>query len=72
MIPDEYTTCPQAEVMIEGIVPANYIKEIHFNNNSTYLSASKDIRSVSCETMLKVDGKFFSRRQDYRNWSERS
>ncbi len=67
-IPDEYTTCPQAEVMVDGIIPAEYIRELHFYDERTFYEAAKSITKLPDDTVVKCSRKYFLQRKDSAFW----
>ena len=64
-IPDCYPTNPQAEVLIFGEIPVDYIKCIIFNNEST---KNKYKRFIPYEVRAIVDNEYYYGRKDYRHW----
>ena len=69
-IPKEYTTSPQAEVMIEGIVPTPYIRAVIFPDQMTKSAAEAMVRQRPNDTIFKVDPSWFSMRQDAKHWKK--
>ena len=67
-IPDEYTTCPQAEVMVDGIIPSEYIRELHFYDERTFYDAAKVITKLPDATVVKCCSKYFLQRKDSAFW----
>ena len=67
-IPKEYTTSPQAEVMIDGIVPASYIQTVCFRDRWSMLEAAKLVKRMPGSTDVRVDPTLFSQRQDGEHW----
>lgn len=63
-IPDNYTTDPQAEVLIDSCIPNDYIEEIIVNNDD------KDIEKLCEEKRLKytIDRNLHRYRIDWRQW----
>ena len=64
-IPDNYPTNPQAEVLIFGEIPINYIKCIIFKDVST-LCKYKPYIPESIRTT--VDRDYYYARKDYKHW----
>ena len=62
-IPDNYTTDPQAEVLVEGCIEVDYIDEIIFNNYDD-LNKFKNCNYINNQIKLRVDNKYFSPRVD--------
>lgn len=60
-LPLHYTTDPQAEVLIKGPIPIEYIKKIHFENNKDFSYYFEKYRSP----LFDKDRKFFTYREDY-------
>lgn len=65
-LPDNYTTDPQAEIMVKSYIPVNCIKKIYFPNNSidTEIATLLKNRNIISE----VDNKLYNCRQDYAFW----
>lgn len=68
-IPEHFTTSPQAEVLIDGIISPSYIREIHFPQN--YQSNKNEFPlfippHISC----KISDEFFKPRKDCEYWSK--
>ena len=66
-IPNNFTTDPQAEVLIEGVIEADYIEEIIFSNY-TDLNRFKNNTYINNQIKLKVDNYYFKPRIDYMYW----
>lgn len=66
-IPDNYTTDPQAEVLVDGYIEVDYIEEIIFNNYDD-LNKFKNCNYINNEIKLKVDNEYFLPRIDYIYW----
>ena len=64
---ENYTTDPQAEVLIKGRIPTDYIKEIHINT----LDAYEEVKEYVKEDLLKLGSPMFSKRRDYEFWSSK-
>lgn len=67
-IPKEYPTSPQAELMIDGIVPPKYVREIHFCDQRTKIDAAGMVKWIPDETEVKVDRQYFLNRKDSGFW----
>lgn len=67
-IPREYTTSPQAEVMIDGIVPAHYIKAVCFKDQWSMLAAGKMVKKMPSSTEVRVEPTLFLQRRDGEYW----
>ncbi len=65
-IPKNFTTSPQAELLIRGIIPPSYIREIHVVNHAI-LNNVKAISSNSLAKVLWCDT-YFNARVDYQKW----
>ncbi len=66
-LPKEYTTNPQAEVMIKGIIPSGYIKEMVFSSSEALIKFC-DSHKYYCRS--KSDEKLFKYRYDYEIWQK--
>lgn len=64
---ENYTTDPQAEVLIKGRIPTDYIKEIHINT----LDAYEEVKEYVKEDLLKLGSPMFAERRDYEFWSSK-
>lgn len=64
---ENYTTDPQAEVLIKGRIPTDYIKEIHINT----LDAYEEVKEYVKEDLLKLGSPMFAKRTDYEFWSSK-
>lgn len=63
-LPDYYTTDPQAEILINGIIDSKYFKYIFVGNEEEYqYLKSKSIDSV-------IDKRAFLPREDYKYWQK--
>ena len=67
-IPSWYTTNPQAEIMISGVIDTAYIREIHFPNEDVYKSAMINTGNIPSHIKLVVDETLFSKRADSSFW----
>lgn len=71
-IPDCFTTDPQAEVMVEGEIPREYIKGIITEN----WEMEEKAREISMDFLKKIEietqPSFFGPRMDFKFWSQRS
>lgn len=63
-LPSNFTTYPQAEVMIKDIVPPDYITVIHVNNRQDEIRTAgmPGVKNVIC------NGTLFAPRCDYYRW----
>lgn len=66
-LPREYTTDPQAEVMIKGIIPSKYISEFVFDDSFVLLEYFNKYQ-FSCNT----NSKLFGPRRDYSVWQKKT
>ena len=64
---ENYTTDPQAEILLKGRIPAEYIKEIHFNTLFDYEDAKEYVE----EDLLKLGSPMFAKRRDYEFWTSK-
>ncbi len=62
-IPDNYPTHPQAEVLVKGQIPAEYIKEIWFHD-SRAMEHWKSSNTKSCPPKLTAGNQYFIHRSD--------
>lgn len=62
-----YTTDPQAEILLKGRIPAEYIREIHFNTPLDYV----DAKEYADNKLLKLNALLFAGRKDYEFWSNK-
>jgi hypothetical protein len=72
-IPDNFTTHPQAEVLVLNSIPVDYIQSVDFCNRSIaeqWLSQNS-LREASCVQFYYSD-RYFCPRQDWKFWSTRS
>ena len=67
-IPGNYTTYPQAEVLVKDIIPAEFIREIHFESINSYMEAGVTVP----RTLVKIDSSLFKPRMDYIRWQKGS
>ncbi|KRQ86502.1 hypothetical protein ABG79_01711 [Caloramator mitchellensis] len=70
-IDDNYTTDPQAEILISGIIDYKYIDYIYFNNQDDvdYYRKTYDTYLLS-KFNYKIDQKYFQPRKDYEFWKK--
>lgn len=66
-IPDNYTTDPQAEVLIEGHIEVKYIDEIIFKSYEDYNNFINN-NQLKSNIKFKVNSRYFSARSDYNYW----
>ena len=71
MIPDQYTTCPQAEIMVDSIIPPKYIREIHFENKQVCFRWATKIDHIPEGATVYYGDKYFARRRDYKAWQQK-
>lgn len=72
-IPDNYTTNPQAEVLVKGNIELEYIKGIIFDikdylENKNLIEKYKDLY-LSKGIRVSINSKYFKARSDYKEWS---
>ena len=67
-IPDNYTTNPQAEVLVFEPIPSQYIKEVHFQDESIYQKWMDAYRGNLTPGLLVCNEQFFKYRQDFEIW----
>lgn len=67
LLPENYTTDPQAEILIKDKIPPEYIKKVYINDLNNYYDAKKFI----IEDGLCFDSRYFSPRLDYEHWKEK-
>ncbi len=60
-LPLQYTTDPQAEVLLKGPIPIEYIKKIYFDNNRDFSYYFEKY----CSPLFAEDRTFFTYRKDY-------
>ena len=63
-LPLSYPTDPQAEVLVFGIIPPEYIEAVYFNSYTTMRKFSDLFHMVN----MRVNTDFFYPRADYRRW----
>ena len=66
-IPDNYPTHPEAEVLIFDLIPAEYIKSVHFYDETTLQIWQKDNPGTYSQTFY-ADRQYFKYRCDYKAW----
>lgn len=70
-IPDEYTTDPQAEILILGVVDPKYIIDINVNEESRVndmASLQRLFQPFSGSFTFLHDESLFTYRSDYEHW----
>lgn len=67
-LPDNYTTDPQAEVLLKGRVPVDYINKIIFPKELKYWDMREHIDNVEYRKLIDVNGKLFQSRRDWMHW----
>lgn len=67
-IPDSYTTDPQAEVKVSGVIPPQYITDVlvESGDGAAYAYAKK----TAFASLVKENQELFSYRKDYSFWKE--
>ena len=68
-LPSNYTTDPQAEVMIEQIIPPKYITDVYFDPRDRQRGASCDKTNVF-KAIAKESADYFFPRQDWEIWQK--
>lgn len=66
-IPINYTTDPQAEVLVEGYIETEYIEEIIFENYNDYNTFIKN-NDIKSNIKFKVNSRYFAARSDFNHW----
>ena len=66
-IPQDYPTHPQAEVLVFDPIPGQYIKAIHFRNE-TDLQEWRYVNTVPYSQTLSANQQYFDAREDYEVW----
>ncbi len=67
-IPHQYTTDPQAEIMLKGKIPVEYIKQIHLNRADVHYNLFQTIES---KDLLCLNRELFDYRIDYKYWQKK-
>lgn len=67
-IPDNYTTDPQAEILIEGIIKPEYLYSVSFENESVILRNGIHANSFPGHVKLEINAALFKPRDDYYFW----
>lgn len=67
-IPGNYPTHPQAEVLVFDSIPAQYIKTVHFSNETTLKQWRFNHIGTYFQT-FSADRQYFDARVDYKVWS---
>ncbi len=67
-IPDAFTTDPQAEVKIFGIIPPQYITDVLVESGDVISYAF--VKKTPFASLVKENKEFFSYRKDYSFWKE--
>lgn len=67
-IPEKYSTDPQAEILIEGIISPEYFYSLSFENKGAIDKSNIDINNVSNKIKLEVGSALFKPRNDYDFW----
>lgn len=66
-IPDNFTTHPEAEVLVFDKIPAEYINEIHFYNHNALQTWWKNDSKTYSQKIYR-NKKYFEPRCDYKAW----
>ncbi len=66
-IPDNFTTHPEAEVLVFDTIPAEYINEIHFYNDNALRTWRTD-NSKTYSQKICSNQNYFKPRCDYKAW----
>lgn len=66
-IPDNYPTHPEAEVLVFDPIPADYISEVHFYNQTALTNWQKDNQGTYSQRFC-ADRRYFKPRCDYKVW----
>ncbi len=69
-IPEHYTTSPQAEVLIDGIISPGYIREIHFPHSFLNNKNGFPLKDIPPHISYKISEEFFRPRKDCEYWSK--
>lgn len=64
-IADWYPTNPQAEVLVFGIIPINYVQNVYFQDEQVFAKYKNGIPSC---IGVRVDDKVFKYRNDWEYW----
>ena len=64
-IPDRYPTNPQAEVLVFGVIPIEYIRAVYFENIRLM---KKYIDDIPNDINVECNREFFNCRRDYKFW----
>ena len=67
LIPQNYPTHPQAEVLVFDPIPVRYIKAIHFQNE-TVLEEWRSVNAELYSQTLSANRQYFDPRKDYEVW----
>ncbi len=70
-IPMNYTTDPQAEVLIEGYIPNKFIKSIYVRNYDDFYFIENIIKNNLYDYNVDIMPSYFSARSDYEFWQRR-
>ncbi len=69
-IPDSYPTHPEAEVLVFDSISAEYIKAVHFYNDTALQTWRKDNPKADFQE-LSANKQYFKPRCDYKAWQNR-
>lgn len=70
-IPKNYTTDPQAEVLIEGYISNEYIKSIYITNYDDFYFIEGIIKNNLYDYNVDIMPSYFGARSDYKFWQRR-
>lgn len=73
LIPDNFTTDPQAEILVDGLINNGFIKNVYFNSQNDlnyYIENHNNVKAR--EINFQINPYLFSSRQDYKLWIKRS
>ena len=68
-IPNNYTTDPQAEILVFNRIPTRHIKEVHFYEEITREEWFSNNRDVYSQTSLS-SREYFRGRRDWQFWKK--
>lgn len=69
-IPINYSTDPQAEILIEGHIGIENIRSIYFGNNENYDFARDNMWDLIKNYNIDIVNKYFAPRNDYLYWKK--
>ena len=68
-LPEHYTTNPQAEVLVNSVIPARFIKAAYVENRDIRAKI-KEYGREEFEGKIRVSGQYFGPRHDYHFWKK--